>query len=65
MSSGKSYYAMQLYFDITTKDIIVNIPNGSHNGLQQINVSSEIRNSILDLAQGKTFRHKRKVRKGK
>ena len=67
MSSGKSSYAIQLYFDITTKDIFVIIPYGPHyelqHGIQQINVSYEIRNSMLDLAQGKTLRHKRKVRK--
>ena len=65
MSSGKSSYAIQLYFDIATKDIFVIIPYGPQyelqHGIQQINLSSEIRNSMLDLAQGKTLRHKRKA----
>ena len=61
MSSGNSSYAIGLYFDITSKDIIVNMPTG-----QQINVSSEIRRTMLDLVGGKknkTMRRKRKVRK--
>jgi len=69
MSSGKSSYAIQLYFDITTKDIFVIIPYGPQyelqHGIQQINLSSEIRNSMLDLAQGKTLRHKRKAIKSR
>jgi hypothetical protein len=69
MSSGKSSYAIQLYFDIATKDIFVIIPYGPQyelqHGIQQINLSSEIRNSMLDLAQGKTLRHKRKAIKSR
>ena len=61
ISSGNSSYAIGLYFDITTKDIMVNMPNG-----QPINVSSEIRRTMLDIVGGKktkTMRRKRKIRK--
>ena len=69
MSSGKSSYATQLYFDITSKHIFVIIPYGPQyelqHGIQQIDLSSEIRNSMLDLAKGKTLRHKRKAIKSR
>jgi hypothetical protein len=57
MSSGNSSYAIQLYFDITTQDIYYG---------QQVNMSSQIRRTMLDLAEGKrnkTMRRKRKFRK--
>jgi len=61
MSSGNSSYAIQLYFDITTQDILENIYYG-----KQVNMSSQIRRTMLDLAEGKrnkTMRRKRKFRK--
>jgi hypothetical protein len=61
MISGNSSLAIQLYFDIATQDILETTPTG-----QQINLSRQIRTTMLDLAEGKkhkTMHRKRQARK--